>query len=218
MSKITLTAGRAHLKHTEGGDFRQATYRAVRQGLRTAARAGKVQLLEPWYALRLELPADRCRPCDERYPAHVRRDRAAAGPRDRGRLTVLTGRAPVAGAARLRAGGRGLHARRRPPAGHAPRAMRPATMRRKSSPPQATSPTPTPKTRPILSFAATARACWSNGTKPPPAPHVSSGLGRLAPDAGGGEAADGDETPAARRRAAAYRGTLEQDKELLRDL
>ena len=46
--------------------------------------------------------------------------------------------------------------------------------------------------------------------------HVSSGLGRLAPDAGGdGEAADGDETPAARRRAAAYRGTLEQDKELL---
>ena len=39
--KITLTAGRAHLKHTEGGDFRQATYRAVRQGLRTAARAGE---------------------------------------------------------------------------------------------------------------------------------------------------------------------------------
>ena len=44
--KITLTAGRAHLKHTEGGDFRQATYRAVRQGLRTAARDGPVAPLE----------------------------------------------------------------------------------------------------------------------------------------------------------------------------
>ena len=50
--KITLTAGRAHEKHTEGGDFRQATYRAVRQGLMSA----KSILLEPWYAFRLELP------------------------------------------------------------------------------------------------------------------------------------------------------------------
>ncbi len=52
--KITLIAGRAHLKHTEGGDFRQATYRAVRQGLMMA----KCQLLEPWYAFRLEVPAE----------------------------------------------------------------------------------------------------------------------------------------------------------------
>ena len=52
--KITLTAGRAHLKHTEGGDFRQATYRAVRQGLMQAESV----LLEPWYDLRLELPPD----------------------------------------------------------------------------------------------------------------------------------------------------------------
>lgn len=52
--KITLTAGRAHLKHTEGGDFRQATYRAVRQGLRKA----KSVLLEPWYEFTLEIPAD----------------------------------------------------------------------------------------------------------------------------------------------------------------
>ncbi|MBR1738746.1 MAG: TetM/TetW/TetO/TetS family tetracycline resistance ribosomal protection protein [Ruminococcus sp.] len=50
--KLTLTAGRAHLKHTEGGDFRQATYRAVRQGLMKA----KSVLLEPYYAFRLELP------------------------------------------------------------------------------------------------------------------------------------------------------------------
>ncbi|MBQ4320876.1 MAG: TetM/TetW/TetO/TetS family tetracycline resistance ribosomal protection protein [Oscillospiraceae bacterium] len=52
--KITLTAGRAHLKHTEGGDFRQATYRAVRQGLMQAESI----LLEPCYAFRLELPMD----------------------------------------------------------------------------------------------------------------------------------------------------------------
>ena len=52
--KITLTAGRAHLKHTEGGDFRQATYRAVRQGLMRA----KSVLLEPYYRFRLEVPAE----------------------------------------------------------------------------------------------------------------------------------------------------------------
>lgn len=51
--KITLTAGRAHPKHTEGGDFRQATYRAVRQGLRKA----KSVLLEPVYEFRLEIPS-----------------------------------------------------------------------------------------------------------------------------------------------------------------
>ena len=56
--KITLIAGRAHLKHTEGGDFRQATYRAVRQGLMMADQIHKTQLLEPWYAFRLELPAE----------------------------------------------------------------------------------------------------------------------------------------------------------------
>lgn len=52
--KITLVSGKAHKKHTEGGDFRQATYRAVRHGLATA----KSQLLEPYYDFRLELPAD----------------------------------------------------------------------------------------------------------------------------------------------------------------
>ena len=52
--KITLVAGRAHLKHTEGGDFRQATYRAVRQGLKKAESI----LLEPYYAFHLEIPSD----------------------------------------------------------------------------------------------------------------------------------------------------------------
>lgn len=52
--KITLVAGRAHLKHTEGGDFRQATYRAIRQGLKKA----KSLLLEPMYQFTLEVPAE----------------------------------------------------------------------------------------------------------------------------------------------------------------
>ena len=52
--RITIVSGKAHLKHTEGGDFRQATYRAVRQGLRKAQSV----LLEPWYAFRLEVPAN----------------------------------------------------------------------------------------------------------------------------------------------------------------
>lgn len=52
--KITLISGRAHLKHTEGGDFRQATYRAVRHGLKCA----KSVLLEPVYAFRLEVPKE----------------------------------------------------------------------------------------------------------------------------------------------------------------
>ena len=74
--KMTLVAGRAHLKHTEGGDFRQATYRAIRQGLMEAragvsgrpetpvesrpdtAGEGNCRLLEPWYRFRLEVPAD----------------------------------------------------------------------------------------------------------------------------------------------------------------
>ncbi len=55
--RITIEAGRAHLKHTEGGDFRQATYRAIRQALRKAREAGAARLLEPWYDFLLEIPA-----------------------------------------------------------------------------------------------------------------------------------------------------------------
>lgn len=54
--RITLTGGRVHAKHTEGGDFRQATYRAIRQGLMEAAAAGAAVLLEPWYRFELEVP------------------------------------------------------------------------------------------------------------------------------------------------------------------
>ena len=52
--RITLVSGRAHLKHTEGGDFREATYRAVRHGLRST----RVQLLEPYYEFLLEIPSE----------------------------------------------------------------------------------------------------------------------------------------------------------------
>lgn len=52
--KITLIAGRAHVKHTEGGDFRQATYRAVRQGLMSA----ECVLLEPFYSFKMSVPTE----------------------------------------------------------------------------------------------------------------------------------------------------------------
>ena len=109
--KITLTAGRAHLKHTEGGDFRQATYRAVRQGLRTAARDGHVALLEPWYNVRLELPAanlGRAMNDLQRMGGQTETARPAGRPGRAGRPRAGFG------AARLRAGGRGLYPRRRP--------------------------------------------------------------------------------------------------------
>ena len=56
--KITLVSGRAHLKHTQGGDFREATYRALRQGLMTLRERGKTVLLKPYYSFTLELPGE----------------------------------------------------------------------------------------------------------------------------------------------------------------
>ena len=86
--KITLIAGRAHLKHTEGGDFRQATYRAVRQGLMLV----KSQLLEPWYAFRLEVPAENI----GRAMSDIQRMEGTFDPPESGEETaVLTGFAPV---------------------------------------------------------------------------------------------------------------------------
>ena len=86
--KITLIAGRAHLKHTEGGDFRQAAYRAVRQGLMLA----KSQLLEPWYAFRLEVPAENI----GRAMSDIQRMEGTFDPPESGEETaVLTGFAPV---------------------------------------------------------------------------------------------------------------------------
>ena len=86
--KITLVAGRAHLKHTEGGDFRQATYRAVRQGLMEAESI----LLEPWYNFRLEVPAEQVgRALSDLQRMHGR----VEPPETAGDMAVLTGSAPV---------------------------------------------------------------------------------------------------------------------------
>lgn len=87
--KITLLAGRAHVKHTEGGDFREATYRAVRNGLMQAESV----LLEPYYAFRLELPDA----CVGRAMNDIQRmDGTFDPPQQQGDSTVLTGTAPVA--------------------------------------------------------------------------------------------------------------------------
>ena len=91
--KITLLVGRAHLKHTEGGDFRQATYRAIRQGLMEAKERGDCRLLEPWYGFRLEVPQD--------MVGHAMADvQCMSGsfdtPSGDGEYMVLEGEAPVA--------------------------------------------------------------------------------------------------------------------------
>ena len=87
--QITLLTGRAHTKHTEGGDFRQATYRAVRQGLRKA----KSILLEPYYEFRLELPGEML----GRAMADIQKMQGSFQPPETdGETAVLTGTAPVA--------------------------------------------------------------------------------------------------------------------------
>ena len=86
--KITLLTGRAHQKHTEGGDFRQATYRAVRQGLRKAEGV----LLEPYYEFRMELPLELV----GRAMTDIQRMNGEfKGPETENNLAVLTGQAPV---------------------------------------------------------------------------------------------------------------------------
>ena len=86
--KITLVAGRAHQKHTEGGDFRQATYRAVRQGLMEVESI----LLEPWYNFRLEVPGEQVgRALSDLQRMYGR----VEPPETAGDMAVLTGSAPV---------------------------------------------------------------------------------------------------------------------------
>ena len=87
--RITLIAGRAHQKHTEGGDFRQATYRAVRQGLREAG----CRLLEPYYDFRLEVPQENT----GRAMADLDRMQGTFEPPvQEGERMILSGSAPVA--------------------------------------------------------------------------------------------------------------------------
>ena len=87
--RITVIAGRAHNKHTEGGDFRQSTYRAIRQGLRQATSI----LLEPWYQFRLEVPSSAV----GRAMTDIQRMNGTFDPPEtQGDFSILTGSAPVA--------------------------------------------------------------------------------------------------------------------------
>ena len=87
--KITLVSGRAHLKHTEGGDFRQATYRAVRNGLRHAQSI----LLEPYYDYILEIPSEYV---GRAISDLTRMDCSFSPPEVNGDISVITGTGPVA--------------------------------------------------------------------------------------------------------------------------
>ena len=114
--KITLATGRAHLKHTEGGDFRQATYRALRQGLMQAQSI----LLEPYYRFRLSLPQAQV----GRAIGDLRAMSATFTQEQEGELAVLTGSVPVSLPGQLRHGG-GAYTRGRgrlscSPGGYAP--------------------------------------------------------------------------------------------------
>ncbi|MDO4175916.1 MAG: TetM/TetW/TetO/TetS family tetracycline resistance ribosomal protection protein [Bacillota bacterium] len=93
--KITITGGRAHDKHTEGGDFRQSTYRAIRQALRKSLDRGEMILLEPWYEFEMQIPQEMV----GRAMADVQRmggscEAPVSGSSDSA-LTKLCGRAPV---------------------------------------------------------------------------------------------------------------------------
>ena len=213
--RITLAAGRAHQKHTEGGDFRQATYRAVRQGLRMAAAGDGVQLLEPWYDFTLELPADAL----GRAMADVQRmcgSFHAPETLPNSENTVrLTGRLPVAtarGYAReVAAYTHGLGRWAVLPAGYDACHNNGEVLAAAGYDPDAD--TDNPADSVFCSHGAGYLVKWD---EVPARAHVSSGLERrLGTAPAAGQTQEEDEANARRRRASAYCGTLEQDKELL---
>ena len=213
--RITLAAGRAHQKHTEGGDFRQATYRAVRQGLRMAAAGNGVQLLEPWYDFTLELPADAL----GRAMADVQRMCGSFNAPEtlpNSENTVrLTGRLPVAtarGYAReVAAYTHGLGRWAVLPAGYDACHNTDEVLAAAGYDPDAD--TDNPADSVFCSHGAGYLVKWD---EVPARAHVSSGLERrLGAAPAAGQTQEEDEANARRRRASAYCGTLEQDKELL---
>ena len=213
--RITLAAGRAHQKHTEGGDFRQATYRAVRQGLRMAAAGDGVQLLEPWYDFTLELPADAL----GRAMADVQRmcgsfNAPETFPESENTVR-LTGRLPVAtarGYAReVAAYTHGLGRWAVLPAGYDACHNTDEVLAAAGYDPDAD--TDNPADSVFCSHGAGYLVKWD---EVPARAHVSSGLERrLGAAPAAGQTQEEDEANARRRRASAYCGTLEQDKELL---
>nr|WP_325211464.1 translation factor GTPase family protein [uncultured Oscillibacter sp.] len=197
--KITLTAGRSHEKHTEGGDFRQATYRAVRQGLMSAQSV----LLEPWYAFRLELPAaqlgralnDVQQMGGETEPPETLGDEAA-----------LAGEAPVAAmgdyARELAAYTRGQGRLSLRPAGYRPCGDPEAVIEAIGYDPERDV-----ENTPDSIFCAHGAGYTVKWSQVPAQAHVDSGIRLNAPEP---QEAGEPET----RRSAAYAGTIEQDKEL----
>ena len=213
--RITLAAGRAHQKHTEGGDFRPATYRAVRQGLRMAAAGDGVQLLEPWYDFTLELPADAL----GRAMADVQRmcgSFHAPETLPNSENTVrLTGRLPVAAARgyarEVAAYTHGLGRWAVLPAGYDACHNTDEVLAAAGYDPDAD--TDNPADSVFCSHGAGYLVKWD---EVPARAHVSSGLERrLGTAPAAGQTQEEDEANARRRRASAYCGTLEQDKELL---
>ncbi len=93
--KITVVGLIAHLKHTQGGDFRQATYRAVRQALRTAQSENKAVLLEPYYAYKLQIPTQHT---GKAMTDLQRMNASISAPLNLNDTTILTGLVPVSGA------------------------------------------------------------------------------------------------------------------------
>ena len=198
--KITLTSGRAHLKHTEGGDFRQATYRAVRQGLMQADSI----LLEPWYEFRLEVPAEQV----GRAMADVQRMGGSFDPPELlGDTSVLTGSVPVAemrGYAMELAGytrGKGKLACTL--AGYRPCHDAPAVIEQVGYDPERD--TENPADSVFCAHGAGYNVKWD---EVPAHAHVESGVRLNEPEE--------EETPAARqpRRQAAPVSSLEEDKQL----
>lgn len=198
--KITLTAGRAHLKHTEGGDFRQATYRAVRQGLMQADSI----LLEPWYEFRLEVPAEQV----GRAMADVQRMGGSFDPPELlGDTSVLTGSVPVAeirGYAMELAGytrGKGKLACTL--AGYRPCHDAPAVIEQMGYDPERD--TENPADSVFCAHGAGYNVKWD---EVPAHAHVESGVRLNEPEE--------EEAPAARqpRRQAAPVSSLEEDKQL----
>ena len=198
--KITLLTGRAHDKHTEGGDFRQATYRAVRQGLMQAESV----LLEPWYEFRLELPAEQV----GRAMSDLQRmNRETAPPElDGGGTAVLTGAAPVGAmqgyarevAAYTRGQGRLLCQ----PGGYRPCAGAEEVIAAAGYDPE----------RDVENPADSVFCAHGGGYSVPwdqvrAAAHLESGLALDTPEE------EDPEEPAPRERRS-YAGTLEQDEEL----
>ncbi len=203
--RITLVAGRGHIKHTEGGDFRQATYRAVRQGLMQAQNV----LLEPWYALRLELPLENV----GRAMADIQRMSGLCDPpENRGETALLTGCAPVAAlrdyAAEVAAYTRGRGRLSCALAGYRPCHNQSEAVAAAGYDPERDVENPADSV--FCSHGAGVVVKWDEaGAHMHVAPGVS--LGAREPEKA---EAQQDDLPAAPPQANAYTGTAEQDREL----